>query len=103
MSKGLSVKYLTNYLNVTLSKLRIQEVFECAANTKAFESNQVHKNYDQDTNTSTGTTASGEIFTRLNSDFFKFLHTIELDKYFNLEASSTDSQCNFEKFQEDLQ
>ena len=27
----------------------------------------------------------------------------ELDKYFNLEAPSQDSQTNFEKFQDDLE
>lgn len=84
MSKGLSIKYLTNFLNVTLSKLRIQEVLESSANTNAFHDHQ--KSGQSNLN----------LFSKLNGNFFKFLRTIELDQFFNLYATSTDSEANFD-------
>ena len=42
------------------------------------------------------------LYSELNGNFFKFLRMIEIDKYFNLEANSTDSQINYDKFQDDL-
>ena len=53
-----------------------------------------------------GTASSGgdrqdkeaNLFADLNGNYFKMLKMTEIDKCFNLDASSTDSQINFDKF-----
>ena len=86
ISKGLKPLYLTNYLIIAISKLRIQELFELAANRNAFPNEGPNH----------------ELFAELNGNFFKMLKMIEIDKYFNLEMNSIDSQINFDKFQDDM-
>ena len=86
ISKGLKSLYLSNYLAIAQTKLRIQEVLEMSANIEAFPEQSNHF----------------ELFGELNGNFFKILKMIELDKCFNLGATSTDTHINIEKFQEDL-
>ena len=43
-----------------------------------------------------------QLYAQLNGNLFMMLKMIELDKCFNLGASSTDTHINIEKFQEDL-
>lgn len=82
VSKGLKPTYLTNHLAIAISKLRIQELFELAVNRKAFSLRK----------------PDVDLFAELNGNFFKMLKSTEIDRYFNLETNSSDSQVNFEKF-----
>ena len=64
---------------------------ELAAHADGFQSPMAEQEATEDT-----------LYSELNGNFFKFLRMIEINKYFNLEANSTDSQINYDKFQDDL-
>ena len=80
ISKALPARYLINYLGITLAKIRIMEFFEASANSTAFPDLPEVKVKPEESQ-----------FSKLQGNFFNLLHMIELDKYFNLEATSQDS------------